>query len=425
MRLLQARGVESEAEVPFAGLLELLRPALARARRDPGAAGGCARRRAGARPGERRRSVRDRRGHAQPALGLCRGGAARRCSSTTRTGSTRSSAEALLFAFRRLRRRSDRGVPRRAGGRAVAARRRRSADAPRRAASTAPPPASCSRGCRRGRRSRVRRDRRQPACAARARDRRLELAMAPVDAPVPSRHEPVCGVRAPARSPARRRRGGCCSCSPRATRAIWSWLARAAAEPRPGRRGSDRRGGGWPASTLAGGRAGFRHPLVALGGLRRGDRPGAARSARRPGRRAPRPGRRPACLAPGRGRGRPGRGRVRRPRAGRRPRPGSAAPTPLPPTRTHGPRASAISEDARAHLLCAAAMPPGSAGNTDRTLEPARRHPRARIRPAAARPGRPAPRPSAAAARPRRGRLRAAGRGRRAGGRDRPRARGA
>ena len=35
MRLLRARGVESEAEVPFAGLAELLRPALAALDRIP------------------------------------------------------------------------------------------------------------------------------------------------------------------------------------------------------------------------------------------------------------------------------------------------------------------------------------------------------------------------------------------------------
>ena len=29
MRVLRARGIESEAQIPFAGLLELLRPALA------------------------------------------------------------------------------------------------------------------------------------------------------------------------------------------------------------------------------------------------------------------------------------------------------------------------------------------------------------------------------------------------------------
>ena len=54
MRLLRARGIESEAQIPFASLLELLRPALSLLDAHPAAAGGGAAR-ARSRCGRRRR----------------------------------------------------------------------------------------------------------------------------------------------------------------------------------------------------------------------------------------------------------------------------------------------------------------------------------------------------------------------------------
>ena len=54
MRVLRARGVESEATVPFAGLLELLRPALGVLDRIPAPQAAALGGRAGARPGDGR-----------------------------------------------------------------------------------------------------------------------------------------------------------------------------------------------------------------------------------------------------------------------------------------------------------------------------------------------------------------------------------
>ena len=74
MQILRARGIESEADVPFAGLLELLRPALGALDRVPGPQARRARERARAAPGRRDRPLRGRRGDAQPARRLRRGG---------------------------------------------------------------------------------------------------------------------------------------------------------------------------------------------------------------------------------------------------------------------------------------------------------------------------------------------------------------
>ena len=67
MTVLQAKGVESEAEIPFAGLYALLRPAFdgldALPRPPGGGAQGCAR----ALARRRERPLPDRRGHADPA----------------------------------------------------------------------------------------------------------------------------------------------------------------------------------------------------------------------------------------------------------------------------------------------------------------------------------------------------------------------
>ena len=74
MQILRARGIESEAAVPFAGLLELVRPALGaldrvpvpQARRPPESAR--------AAPGRRDGPLRGRRRDAQPARRVRRGG---------------------------------------------------------------------------------------------------------------------------------------------------------------------------------------------------------------------------------------------------------------------------------------------------------------------------------------------------------------
>ena len=140
MRVLRARGVESEAQVPFAGLLELLRPALGALDRIPEpqaeALGGAL----ALRPAAAQRPLRGRRRDPQPARGERRGARRSRCWSTTRTGST-------ARARRRCCSRSGGCWPTRSRssspsrGRAVAARRRRPADAaarrPRRRAAAA------------------------------------------------------------------------------------------------------------------------------------------------------------------------------------------------------------------------------------------------------------------------------------------------
>ena len=100
--VLPARPLESETELPFAGLADLVRPIehlLDRVARTPthGADRG-----AGARPAGADRPVRGRGRHAQPARDGGRATPRSWRSSTTRTGWTRPSREALLFACRRL-----------------------------------------------------------------------------------------------------------------------------------------------------------------------------------------------------------------------------------------------------------------------------------------------------------------------------------
>ena len=100
MQILRARGIESEAAVPFAGLLELLRPALRALDRvpDPQAAalqGALALRPGGAGP------LRGRRGDAEPARRLRRGGPVLALVDDAHWLDP-PSAEALLFAIRRL-----------------------------------------------------------------------------------------------------------------------------------------------------------------------------------------------------------------------------------------------------------------------------------------------------------------------------------
>jgi hypothetical protein len=122
MRVLRARGVESEAEIPFAGLAELLRPAL-------GALDSIPRRQAaalasalGARAAERAGSVRDRRGDAEPAHGMCgRAAAAPRRRRRAPAGRLERRGTALRRAPAAGR--SDRTRARCARGRALAPRR--------------------------------------------------------------------------------------------------------------------------------------------------------------------------------------------------------------------------------------------------------------------------------------------------------------
>ena len=103
MQVLRARGVESEAQIPFASLLELLRPALGAARR-----GSPSRRR----PRSRRRSrcgpapAQERFAVGAATLSLLAAYAERaprsRCCVDDAHWLDAPSAEALLFAVRRL-----------------------------------------------------------------------------------------------------------------------------------------------------------------------------------------------------------------------------------------------------------------------------------------------------------------------------------
>ena len=63
MNVLRARGVQSEAHIPFAGLFELLRPALTCIGQIPGPQGRGAGERAGAPAGQRAGPLRRRRRH--------------------------------------------------------------------------------------------------------------------------------------------------------------------------------------------------------------------------------------------------------------------------------------------------------------------------------------------------------------------------
>ena len=86
MQLLRARGIESEAQIPFGSLFELLRPALVRSRRSRPAGGGArGRARVAARGAQERFAV------GAATLSLLAALAERapwRCSSTMLTGST-------------------------------------------------------------------------------------------------------------------------------------------------------------------------------------------------------------------------------------------------------------------------------------------------------------------------------------------------
>ena len=71
MRVLRARGIESEAEVPFAGLAELLRPVLGVMEQIPAPQAQALSGALALGPIHRAGPVLDRRGDAQPAVGVC------------------------------------------------------------------------------------------------------------------------------------------------------------------------------------------------------------------------------------------------------------------------------------------------------------------------------------------------------------------
>ncbi len=135
MRVLRARGIESESELPFAALSELLVAAARPALRDPARAGAGARRRAGARGDAGDRPLRGRRRRAQPAR---RGGRApagagrRRRPAVARRGLARGAAVRRPPARRRGRRAAVRAARRRGRGRGRARARPAAAHRPRR-----------------------------------------------------------------------------------------------------------------------------------------------------------------------------------------------------------------------------------------------------------------------------------------------------
>ena len=338
MRVLRARGIESEARVPFAGLLELLRPALGALERIPepqrAALGERARAAAGDRPGP----LRGRRGDAQPARGA-RGGRAGRRVRRRRPVARRIERGRAAVRDAPARRRPDRRRRRRARGRGVVRRRRAPADAaPRR-----PRSGSGRRPRRRGgRRPAVRGDGREPARAARAR----AGGRAP-DRPADRRAAADRGQRRAGIPPARRkrcpsRRGSALVVAAASDTGELQTLERArpglCRGARPGRSSRPRRAARRPGRVQP--RPG------AVGGLRRRGARGAAVGPSRARRGAAGPRRRPPRLAP--------RARHRRPGRDRRPR-RSSRPATAPTTRSAYAVAAAAYE--RAATLSAQSRP--------------------------------------------------------------------
>ena len=301
--VLRARGIESEARVPFAGLLELLRPALGALDRIPAPqadGAGRARWRCGpAAPGPLRRRRRD----AQPARGQRRGPAAagaRRRRPLARRVERRGAA---------VRRPAAAGRPGRgpAGGarrRALAARRRRLPTL-RLAGLDREDAAALLARARRRRRRRVERllhaTAGNPLALIELAADAERLAAAPVDVPVPvvDEHRARRSCTAPSACPSATRRSLVLAAAQRRRRRRPA-RARAAARsgstsPTSGRP----RPPGW--STLDRRPVEFRHPLARAAVY-------ADASAAAPSRGAPRrsptrcpTGRRPAGLAPRRG----------------------------------------------------------------------------------------------------------------------------
>ena len=102
MQVLRARGIESEAQIPFASLLELLRPALGALDRIPQPQARGARGRARAQAGPGPGAVRGRRSDAQSARQRTPSRTAVAVLVDDAHWLDGPSAEALLFAVRRL-----------------------------------------------------------------------------------------------------------------------------------------------------------------------------------------------------------------------------------------------------------------------------------------------------------------------------------
>ena len=101
-RVLRATGTEPEHEVPFGGLLTVLRPALGLLDEIPAPQARALSAALALSAGPRRGPVRDRCGDPEPALPVRRGARPSRSSSTTSSCWTGLGQEALTFAARRL-----------------------------------------------------------------------------------------------------------------------------------------------------------------------------------------------------------------------------------------------------------------------------------------------------------------------------------
>ena len=362
MLVLRARGVESEAEIPFAGLHALLRPAFDRLDTLPGPqAGGAARR---ARPGARRRErpLPDRRGDAEPAR------RARRAAPAAGRRRRRALGGRVLARRDPVRRaapvRGHGGVPDRHArrGRPTCQRSRSKGSTARRpppCSSTTPgsrcrpaPPTASSRPRSATRWRSSSWPRRPPSCRPTARLRvetSVEHAFAPRIAALPEPARRLLALAAAEDS-------GELAVLERAASALGLDLAALAAGR--ARRARDRR----PSDQLA-----FCHPLA---------RSAAYRSAPSDERRAahaalaaadPDADRRAwhrAAAALG-----PDDEAAARSRARRRRAPAPAARTPPPPARSSAPRGSPPRRPERARRLFAAAEAAWLAGHTERATQ--------------------------------------------------------
>ena len=318
MRVLRAAGVDAEREVPFGGLLQLLRPGAGPARRHPRAAGRGARLGARAAPRVRRRAVRGRRRGAQPAQPRRRGPSARRHRRRRPPARPAVGAGAVLRGpapHRRPGGRPARGARRTVGGRARRGSRSSSSDGLAEADAESLAAGLGHRLVDRGAVAAARVGRRQPARPAGAHRRGVRRPAARRTGARPG--VPGPHVRPPRRRALRATPGPRCSSRPR--RAATSRPSRAPARCSgcPSATSTRRRAHGL--LTVDGTRIAFRHDLVRSGIYAEAAARRAPRGARRPGAGGARRRRRPARVAPRRGDGRPGR--VRRGRARRRRRP--------------------------------------------------------------------------------------------------------
>ena len=184
MRLLRARGIESEAQIPFASLLELLRPALSLLDAIPQPQAVALEGALALRPGARAGALRDRRRHAEPARRLRRAGPGRG-RDRRRALARRLQRAGAAVRVPAARGRPDRGPARGARGRVVAARRRRPADAAdRRPQQRRRGDAPARAGARRGRCGCTARPAGNPLALLELESDAHELAFAPEGAPV-------------------------------------------------------------------------------------------------------------------------------------------------------------------------------------------------------------------------------------------------